>query len=73
MPTHDWEQRQYIIEDLDFGDQIELRLTVEAYDIGNPTYRDVTLYIDDFRIQEDFSQPVVLRSEGTLCNQRLRM
>ena len=60
--THGWEQRQYIIENLEFGDQVEFRLRVEAYDIGNPIYRDVTIYVDEFRVREDFSQPVALKA-----------
>ena len=60
--THGWQQRQYIIENLNFGDQVEFRLRVEAYDIGNPIYRDVTLYVDEFRVREDFSQPVALKA-----------
>lgn len=65
MGTHDWEHRFFIIEDLSFGDQVEFRLQIEAFDIGNPIYRDVTMLIDEFRIREDFSQPVAIESNGT--------
>jgi hypothetical protein len=60
--THGWEQRKYILEGLNFGDQVEFRLRTEAYDIGNPIYRDVTIYMDEFRVREDFSQPVALKA-----------
>ena len=60
--VHGWEKRQFILENLNFGDQVEFKLQIEAYDIGNPIYRDVTIYIDEFRIREDFSQPVALKA-----------
>lgn len=60
--VHSWEKRQFILENLNFGDQVEFKLQIEAYDIGNPIYRDVTIYIDEFRVREDFSQPVALKA-----------
>ena len=66
--VHGWEKRQFILENLNFGDQVEFKLQIEAYDIGNPIYRDVTIYIDEFRIREDFSQPVALKALNRLFN-----
>ena len=62
--THGWEKRKFIIEELEFGDQVEFRLRTEAYDIGNPIYRDVTIYIDEVRV-EDFSQPIAIKAENS--------
>ena len=65
IENYDWHNIHYIIEDLLLGDQLKLKFRVEAYDIGNPAYRDVTLLIDEFNIYEDYKQPVCFVSNNT--------
>ena len=66
VATHGWEERNYIIEHLEFGEQVEFRIEIEAYDIGNPAYRDFTLFFDDFIVIEDFAQPIAVKGDNAL-------